>query len=240
MPVLLAAFVIVLVAAATQATTGFGFALVAVPLLAMATDAHTAIVTVSLIGLVLTVMIALRERAHVRWRPVAGLLAATALGMPVGLLVLAVAPERMLGILIAIVVLACTAMVWRGVRVGTGPAAVAGAGLVAGVLATATGVNGPPVVAAFRGMDFDPRTFRASLAAFFVGSGAVGLAGFGLTGQIHGVAIALAAAGVPGVAFGWWAGNRAFARLDPNRFRRMVLCALIVTSIVTLVRAASM
>lgn len=238
MSVLLAAFVIVLLAAATQATTGFGFALVAVPLLALATDARTAIVTVSLIGMVLTVMIALRERAHVRWRPVAGLLAATALGMPVGLLVLAVAPERVLGGLIAIVVLGCTAMVWRGVRLGTGRGTVAGAGLVAGVLATATGVNGPPVVAAFRGMGFDPRTFRASLAAFFVGSGVVGLVGFGMTGQIHGAAIALAAAGVPGVAFGWWAGNWAFARMDQNRFRRIVLYALIVASIVTLARTA--
>ncbi|HEY2950477.1 MAG TPA: sulfite exporter TauE/SafE family protein [Micromonosporaceae bacterium] len=238
MSVLLAAFVIVLLAAATQATTGFGFALVAVPLLATATDARTAIVTVSLIGLVLTVMIALRERAHVRWRPVAGLLAATALGMPAGLLVLAVAPERLLAVLIAIVVLGCTAMVWRGVRLRTGPGTVAGVGMVAGVLATATGVNGPPVAAAFRGMGFDPRTFRASLAAFFVGSGVAGLVGLGLTGQIHASAIALAAAGVPGVALGWWAGNWAFARMDPDRFRRSVLYALIGTSIVTLVRTA--
>jgi hypothetical protein len=239
MSVLLAAFVIVLLAAATQAVTGFGFALVAVPLLALATDARTAVVTTSLSGVLLTLGAATRERGHVRWRTASGVLAASMIGMPIGLLVLLTAPARLLAGLIAAVVLACTALVWRGVRLGTGPLAVAAAGLVSGVLATATGMNGPPLVATFRGMGFDPRTFRATLAAVFAVSGVVGFAGFGLTGQIDTNAIALAAAGIPGVALGWWAGNWAFARIDAERFRRIVLYALVATSAVTLARAAA-
>jgi uncharacterized membrane protein YfcA len=239
MSTLLAAFLIVLLASATQAMTGFGFALVAVPLLALASDARTAVVAVSLTGLVLTLATAARERAHVRWSAVGGLLAAAALGMPVGLVVLDVASERTLTALIAIVVLGCTALVWRGVRVGTDTGTVAGVGLVAGVLATSTGMNGPPVVAAFRGMRLAPRAFRASLAAFFAGSGMVGLAGLGLTGQIHESAIAIAIAGAPAVAFGWWAGNWVFVRLDADRFRRVVLYALTATSLLTLIRTAA-
>ena len=239
MSTVVVAFAIVLLAAATQAATGFGFALVAVPLLAMASDPRTAIVATSLTGLALTVGTAVRDRAHVRWRPAGGVLIAVVLGMPAGLLVLRTASDQALTALIAVVVLGSTAMVWRGVRIGTGPLAVVGAGLIAGILTTATSTNGPPLVAAFRGMGFDPRTFRATLATVFAAAGALGLAGFAAAGQIDADAMTLAAAGAPGLAVGWWAGNRAFARIDPDRFRRIVLYALVAASLVTLARAAA-
>jgi hypothetical protein len=239
MSTLVAAFVIVLLAAATQAVTGFGSALVAAPLLAMTTDARTAIVATSLVSLMLTVGTTVRERAYVRWRTAGGLLAAAALGLPVGLLVLCTASERVLSVLLAVVVLGCTALVWLEVRLGAGPLVVAGVGLVSGFLTTATGMNGPPLVAAFRGMGFDPRTFRATLAAVFAVAGAVGTVGYGVAGQLDSHAIAVVVAGIPGLVLGWWAGNRAFARIDTTLFRRIVVYALVMTSLVTLAQMAA-
>lgn len=232
------AFAIVLLAAMTQAMTGFGYALVAVPLLAAATDPRTAVVACSLTGIVLTLTAAVRERAHARWRTAVALLGAALLGMPFGLVVLWAAPDRVLTALIAVVVLGCTLLVWRGPRIGTGPATVGVVGLLSGVLATATGMNGPPLVAAFHAMGYDPRTFRATLAAVFAGSGVFGLAGFALAGQMTAITAAVAAAGLPAVLLGWWAGDRLFARLDQEGFRRVVLYALLVSAAVTLTRAA--
>jgi uncharacterized membrane protein YfcA len=238
MTLLVMAFTIVLLAAATQAVTGFGYALVAVPLLAAATDPRTAVVACSLTGIGLTLTAVVRERAHARWRTAGMLLGAAVLGMPVGLLVLWAAPERALTALIAVVVLGCTLLVWRDLRIGTGAATVGVIGVLSGVLATATGMNGPPLVAAFQAMGYDPRTFRATLAAVFAGTGVLGLAGFALTGELTADAGAVAAAGMPAVLLGWWAGDRLFSRLDPVRFRRLVLCALLVSAAVTLGRAA--
>jgi hypothetical protein len=52
-----AAFAILAVAAAVQAASGFGFALAAVPLLAVIIDARTAVVGASLAGLVLGIRV---------------------------------------------------------------------------------------------------------------------------------------------------------------------------------------
>jgi uncharacterized membrane protein YfcA len=225
---LLLAFTIALVAAAVQAATGFGFGLVSVPLLAVATDPRTAVVASTIGGLATTVTAAIRERDHVRWRIAGLLLAAAMLGMPIGLLVLRATPERLLTALIGAMVVVCAVLVWRGLRVpGSRPAIVA-AGLLAGVLSTSTGTNGPPLVAALHAMEYDPRTFRATLAATFTGTGVVSLAGFTLAGQVSPEVVQVGLVAVPAVLLGWWGGNAVFHRIEPRRFRRLVLVTLIV------------
>jgi hypothetical protein len=233
----LAVFVILLAASVTQSVTGFGFALVAVPLLAAATDARTAVVGAALVSQLITVTMAARERTHVRWRTAVAIVGAALLGMPFGLLVLRGAPERVLTALIAVVAFACTLIVWRGTRIGTGIATVGVIGVLTGALGAATGTSGPPLVAAFQAMGYDPRTFRATIAVVFSGSGLFSIAGYAVAGQMHRGALWVALAGAPAVALGWWAGNRLFARIDPVRFRQVVLAGLVVSSTLTLARA---
>jgi uncharacterized membrane protein YfcA len=237
MVTLLAAFGIVLFGALAQAVSGFGFALIVVPLLATATDPRVAVVVTSLTGLGLALTAAARERLHARWRIALLLTAASGLGMPAGLIVLKLAPDRLLAGLIAVVALGCTLLVWREVRIGTSPAVVGAVGVFTGMLATSTGTSGPPLVAAFRALGYDPRTFRATLAATFAGSGVLGLFGFALTGQVSPAAMRISAVGLPAVALGWWLGDRIFARFDPVGFRRIVVLGLLASSGTALVHA---
>src|SRR5690606_21218277 len=153
-------------AAFAQAVTGFGFALVAVPLLALAADARTAVVAAGLTGLAMNLVVLGRQHRHVRWPDTGLLLAAGMVGMPLGIWLLRTAPDRVLSALIALCVLGCTALVWRDVRLRAPKlGAIGGIGVLAGALSTATGTNGPPLVAAFHALGYDPRTFRATLAA---------------------------------------------------------------------------
>jgi hypothetical protein len=217
--------------------SGFGFALLAVPLLAAATDARTAVIVASLTSLGLNLTTVARERAHVRWRTANLVTAAAVFGMPVGLLILVRAPERLLTGLIAAVVLGCTLLVWREARFRAGTGAVGAVGVLVGVLTTSTGTNGPPLVAAFHALGYDPRTFRATLAATFVGTGVIGLAGFLLTGQVGALTLRIAVIALPAVLLGWGLGNRIFARVDRVTFRRIVLVGLVASSGAALARA---
>jgi uncharacterized protein len=237
---LLAAFLIVLVAALAQAVTGFGFALVAVPLLALATDPRTAVVAAGLAGLGATGLALVRERAHVQWRTTGWLLGCASAGLPVGLIVLRLAPERILTALIAVCVLACTLLVWRRGRLRRpGPVTVGAVGVLVGVLSTSTGTTGPPLVAAFQAMGYDARTFRATLAAVFSGTGVVSVAGFLAVGLVDARVTWLGLVGLPAVGLGWFLGDRLFARIDAVRFRRVILVALLATAAVTLARAVT-
>jgi hypothetical protein len=234
---LLVAFTIMLVAAAVQAATGFGFGLVSVPLLALAADPRTAVVASAVAALALTATAAVRERDHAQWRTAVGLLAAAVLGMPVGLLVLRTAPERLLTALIGAAVVACALLVWRGLRVPSSRPAVIGVGLLTGVLSTSIGTNGPPLVATFQAMGYDPRTFRATLAAVFTGTSVFSVAGFTLAGQLTPEAVRVGLVGVPAVLLGWWCGNVVFHRIEPARFRRLVLAALVAGGAAIVARA---
>ena len=228
---------IVFVAACVQAITGFGYALVAIPLLTVVVDPPTAVVGAGLAGLSLSVVVIVREQMHVRWQPALTLIGTGVLGLPIGLALLAFLSDRALRLLIAAVVLVCTVQVWRAVRLPEHPAVVVGAGFVSGVLSTSTGTNGPPLVAAFQAMGYDPRKFRATLAAVFVGSGLLGIAGFAVAGQITRHVLELALVGAPAAALGWFAGNTLFVRIDGTRFRHVVLAGLVASSFISVIRA---
>jgi uncharacterized protein len=234
---LLAAFAIVAVAAAAQAVTGFGFALLSVPLLAVIVPIQDAVVAGSLAALALTAGVSVRERAHVRWRTVAILLGVAVLGMPLGYWMLTSFPDRVLTFIVGASVLVSTWLVWRRPTISGGPVAVGAVGFLVGVLTTATGTNGPPVVAAFQSMNFPPRTFRATLAAVFTGCGLVGCAIFAVGGEIGRTALLIWAVSVPAIAVGFLSGDRVFRRMDAVRFRTVVLVALVLASIVTILRA---
>jgi uncharacterized membrane protein YfcA len=108
---------------------------------------------------------------------------------------------------------------------------------VSGVLSTSTGTNGPPLVAAFQAMGYDPRNFRATLAAVFFGSGVLGMAAFAVAGQITRPVLQVALVGAPAGALGWFAGNTLFVRIDGTRFRHVVLAGLVASSLISVIRA---
>jgi uncharacterized membrane protein YfcA len=231
-------FAIVMVAALAQAVTGFGFALVAVPLLALAIDPRAAVVTAGLAGLGATLLALVRQQAHVNWRTAGILLGCASVGLPLGLLILRFAPVRALSVLIAVTVLCCTVLVWRRTRLRhPGRFTLAAVGVLVGTLSTATGTSGPPLVALFQGLGFERHTFRATLAAVFSGTGIVSVAGFVAAGVVTPHLVWLGLVGLPAVGVGWTIGDRLFDRIDAARFRVVVIVALIATAAVTLARA---
>jgi uncharacterized membrane protein YfcA len=238
-PLVLGAAGILTVASLAQATTGFGFSLLAVPLLGLIAGPVDAVVGSSILAVLLNAVAVTRDRTEVRWGAARTVLLAGLAGLPFGLLALTLLPARTLTVLIALCVLAGTVAIWRGLRIRAGRTAMATAGFLSGVLTTATGVNGPPMAAAFSAMGLPPRQFRATLAAVFVVVGPIGVLGFALAGRLTAGSLLIAAAGLPAIVAGWWAGDRIFALLtDPARFRVVVLSGLAVASATTLVRAA--
>ncbi|MEU8357080.1 sulfite exporter TauE/SafE family protein [Nonomuraea sp. NPDC048882] len=237
MTTLLAAAVIILLASTVHAVTGFGYALVATPLLALTVDPHTAVVATTMSALAMTITIGVRQRHHAEWKVAMIAMAGILLGMPLGLWVYGATSERVLTALIGIGVLGCTLMVWRRVKVPGNVPVLVGVGLLSGALSTSTGTNGPPMVAAFQGMGYDPHKFRATLAAVFAGTSVFSLIGFAVAGQVNSQSLWIGLVGVPVVQLGYFIGDAVFSRIDPDRFRRVVLLALIVSAGMTLFSA---
>ncbi|HSD48666.1 MAG TPA: sulfite exporter TauE/SafE family protein [Actinomycetota bacterium] len=230
-------FAVVGVASAAQAVSGFGFALIGTPLVAVLVGPKPAVVGLTMIGMILVAQLSLRGRGHVDRPTVLVVTVAAIAGMPLGLLVLTRADDRVLTTAIAIAVIAFSLLLWRGVRLPAGGGADAAAGFTAGVLATSTGTSGPPVVIALSAKDLRPAVFRATISTIFLIQGSAALVAFALGGQITSGAVAVALAGLPGVIVGSIVGERGFRRLDAPTFRRVVLAMLFSSGVVALVGA---
>ncbi|MEX2273962.1 MAG: sulfite exporter TauE/SafE family protein [Actinomycetota bacterium] len=233
----LGAFAIGVAAAAAQAVAGFGFALLAVPLFALLIGAKSGVASAAALGLVLTATIAWRERAHIDSRTASRAVLPALLGIPLGLLVIRSVSDRALSIVIGTVVLGFTALLATEQPIPAGRATVWLGGFLSGVLATSTGTNGPPLVIAFQATRMRPHVFRATLAIVFMIEGAIALLLFALADTTTRTSWLVALSGVPGAALGWWLGDHLFSRIDPRRFRIVILVMLASSAVVAIASA---
>lgn len=218
-----------LLAAAVQALTGFGSALVIVPILAIVTDPVTAVVAATAASVVLAGTVAVRQRRLVEPTMTRRLLLAAPWGMPVGLALLTlltpVAISRVIGCVLLVLVLVMFLRPDRPpVRLGTRTW-----GVLSGVLITSTGMNGPPLVLALR--DLPPAQFRATLQAVFVVQDVLALALLGAFGHVRVDALGIAGIGVACMWLGWRLGDRYFVRLRSEGLRVVVTVGLCATAL---------
>jgi uncharacterized membrane protein YfcA len=187
-----------------------------------------------MVGLVLVAQVAIRGRAHVDGSIVLLMSAAAIVGMPLGLLVLTRADDRVLTVAIAVAVIVFSVLLWHGLSLPVGRSTDAAAGFTAGVLSTSTGTNGPPIVIALSAKGMQPTVFRATISAIFLVQGSAALVAFAIGGQVKRDVVAVALAGLPGVIVGSLVGERGFRRLDTSTFRRVVLGMLFLSGVVAL------
>ncbi len=218
-------------ASVVRTTAGFGFSLVAVPPLSLLTDPVTAVITAIFMAGPLSIWIALKDRHHIDRRIATTAVLACIAGVPVGVWILNILSAQALTIAIAVVVLACTALVWKRVVISGGLPVVAGISAFSGISFASTGIDGPPMVAAMQGMRLEPRVQRATLAVVFATTSVCSVIGFGVSGQLTGDLITTLAVGVPAFGVGIVAGEYLFSRFNAERFRQAVLGLLIVSSV---------
>ncbi|HEX2893709.1 MAG TPA: sulfite exporter TauE/SafE family protein [Marmoricola sp.] len=217
-----------------QSITGFGSALVAIPILAIVMGPAHAVVAMTVVSLVLSGWSAVRERAHVDLPVASRLVVAGMLGLPLGLLLLRYAGDGVLQVLMAVTVLGALALVLSRVRLPPGRVAGAGAGVLSGALLTSTGMNGPPLVLGVLAGRPEPRAFRGTLQAVLAVQDLVAVVGFVVIGLDVGSLLAYIAVGVLASRGGWWAGDRVFARIPAKRFDRVVALALAASAVMLL------
>ncbi len=225
-------------AAAAQAATGFGYALVAVPIFALVVDTRVAVVATTALGFILTASTGYRERGLVQVVTARRILLASLVGMPFGLVLLATLDSDVLALTIAVSVLILVVLLWREVRLPRGVHVERAAGLCSGVLLTATGMNGPPVALALQALDYPARRFRATLQAIFCGQDLVAVLAFGVLGFVDQQVAVVVLGGTAGIPAGWLVGDRLMRMLTERQFRTGVMLVLVATAVVTVIDVA--
>ncbi|MEX0984383.1 MAG: sulfite exporter TauE/SafE family protein [Actinomycetota bacterium] len=239
MTLVIAAAVTAFAASIGQSVTGFGFALLMMPVLTVVAGPQVAVATMTAIGVPLVVFNAWRWRHAVERRIAARLILTALVGVPLGVLVLRAADERVLTAIVGVLVLVFTAAIWRGIQVPAGRRTLASAGVLSGALATSVGTNGPPLVVALHAEGLEPAAFRATLQTVFALEGSIALLTFWQGGLLTADIGWASVLGIPAAVGGALLGDRLAARVDRERFRTLVLMTLALSGVLAVVSAGT-
>ncbi len=228
---------VVAVTALLQAISGFGFALLSVPLFALRIDVHEAVVLSSCIG-----TISSGWQTYFLRRSVDAVLArryivASLVGIPAGFALFILLSDQVLRLIVGVAVLFGTLVVAFGGQLKVGRAWERVLGVLSGALLIATSTNGPPIVLAMQAQRMPMLAFRSTLARIFFVSGLVSVVLFLFAGEIDasiGLATLLC---VPVMTISVIVGNRIAHRLAERPFRALVLILLVVAGTSSLISA---
>jgi uncharacterized protein len=217
-----------------QAATGFGFSLVAAPLLFAALGPEPAVLLLLVLGLEVNLLTLATERR--RPQPLRDssliMLACAIPGALAGVAVLRSLPAAALQVAGTLGVAGTLAA--RRVTTAHVPAWLAG--LAAGALTTSTSTNGPPLLLHLLGRGVTPEQVRDTLTVCFVGLAAIGAAALFVTGDPELPDLALVLGLIPAVIAGHLVGRRGFARLaEGDRYEPVLTAVLVVAVAVGLV-----
>jgi uncharacterized membrane protein YfcA len=229
--------------AALQSATGFGFGLVAAPLLFATLDPQEAVGLLSALGLVVNALTLCTERRRPRplARESAVLIAWAVPGALLGVVVLRSLDAVALQVLLSAGVLGTLAVrrlvaarSARGSRTARPrpPWAAPLAGLISGGLGTSTTTSGPPLLLYLLGRGVEPAVVRDTLTVCFFALGFVGPFALLVTRTSGAMPDPLlVAAGVPVVAAGHLAGRSAFARLAAGGGYERIVTGVLLASV---------
>ena len=227
----LIAMAVILAAGIVSGLSGFGFALVSVTPMLLLYDPPVVVLAAKVLPLLTGWLIVVERRRDIRWPTVLGLLPVSLAGSVVGVQVLERAPKPAISLASGVLVLGFALLVLRGwtPRGVNGPVATGVAGLASGVLNTANGLNGPPVVLLLTGRGLPPHPFRATLQAYFMIVGLAGLAMLVAAGAVGPSDWRTVAWLAPAALLGAVIGRSLVRFVSPERFRRITLVLLLVT-----------
>ena len=232
----LAAF-IVLLAAFIRSVSGFGYALLATPLLTFAFEAKSVVVMNNILGNFTHILILSRMWRHIELRRLLHIGLGSILGVPLGAYLMASLDTSIIKLAIAVLVVPFSVLLLLGHThqfkrdtLGCGVA-----GLVAGVLSSSTGLAGPPVILFLLNQGLVTERFVATMAAYLLFVGVLSIGAFASLGMITTDLLTKVAVLLPALFLGSYLGVKVLPRINAALFRRIALSLVSITALVIIV-----
>ena len=214
--------------------SGFGSALIYIPLTAAVYDPLTAAVTFVLIDMATGISFVAGAWRQTRWNEVLTLAAAAIASAQFGTLILQYADPLLLRWMICALVAMIVGVLVSGWRYDGKPhlAVTIAVGLFAGFLGGAVQISGPPIVIYWLGSMHDVGIVRSSLISYFGLFSAGSVVTYYFHGLLTAKLVALAILLGPLHVVAMWAGGKAFHLATPETYRRVAYATIIVSAIV--------
>lgn len=237
----LLAAITALVALFVRGFSGFGAALVMMPILLLFLDVKTAVVAVALTQVPVGFFVAYHSRSAIDRSSLTRLLPPSLLGIMVGLFALVTVDsdllKRVFGVItVFFAIRIMLALSHKDTGQRKWPAKVGFlAGALGGVFGGIFGTSGPPVVVYLEQQIPSKEILRATLLAYFLAVDGLRLVSYALSGLVTRQAVGTGMVMIPAALIGAYWGTRLNARVDERTFRVAVGTLLFVAGVLLVV-----
>ncbi|MEX2016248.1 MAG: sulfite exporter TauE/SafE family protein [Candidatus Hydrogenedentales bacterium] len=237
---LIAGGLAVFIGAFVQGCLGFGFGMIALPILLLFFAATTIVPLIGMLGMINTTYMLYRCRHDVRPRLVLGLSAGAAVGLPIGVAVLKTLDGPPIKIFVGVLMIVLALILLSGWQrpVKRLRWAVPGAGFLSGFLGGSTSVADPPLILFLANQATPKNEFRATMVAYFTLMAVYALVVFYLNKLVTRDVMQIWLQFAPVMVLGTLAGVQIGDRIQEALFRRLVMiCAALLGALLVVVNA---
>jgi uncharacterized membrane protein YfcA len=244
---LVASLVIVFGAGIVRGFAGFGFSALCVAGLALLVSPAKVVPAIFVLEVLASLSLLRGAARDIDWHWLSWLVAGNALCIPLGIALLAGLPETPLRLLIGALLLLAAGLLRCGVRLALAPGAGVrlGVGMVSGFVNGVAAIGGIAVAVMLSTSQMSPAVMRATLIALFLFTDLYALACSAVVSFGTHAPVELLGADTlrwamwlaPAMLAGIWVGQRSFAGVSPEQFRRQVLNLLMLIASIGVLRA---
>lgn len=237
---IIALSLIIFIASVVRGFTGFGLALVAVPLIQFLMPVSDTAVFIAIINAIFSLLYFRRSREAIKGQPLGRMAVWTGIGVAAGTLILKFINPAYIQLIWGVLIILIVAALVRGLefRIRSDATAMTLSGLLGGVLAGATGITGPPVAIILSSLKTPKEKFNAIISVFIFFAVSYALVFYLISGLVRAETFLLALCSVPALIAGLYTGDRLVSRISQQTFTRLVYIVLILMGIITLFKGA--
>ncbi len=219
---------IIFVASFTQGLTGFGFALVSIPLLSLIIDIKIAIPLGAMCGLVVNVYLTFRLRKHLNFSEIKYLIFGAVVGIPIGSYFLKSANpdllQQFLGIIVLAFVFLSSFNLIKHYQLNDKWGYIFG--LFSGLLGGAFNTNGPPILIYLSLKNMDKNKHKATISGFFLVTSIIIVFDHAITGISNSNIFLMFLKLIPFILTGLLLGDMLFLKISTKVYQKMIMIGL--------------
>jgi uncharacterized membrane protein YfcA len=217
----------------SQSLTGFGLALISMPILARLLGIRTATPLVALIAIIIEAILTFYYRSSFNFKAVRRLILAYLIGIPIGIMGLKYLEERIILPILGVIIVGYSIYALLNLKLPRLEHSIWAYifGFVTGLFSGAYNVAGPTVIVYGNCRRWKPAEFKSNLQGFFLAGSLTAIPSHWLSGNFSSDVWQNLLISLPAMALGLIVGLSLDRFLNPENFRVLVLILLIILGV---------
>jgi uncharacterized protein len=229
--------VVFFTSALLQGLSGFGFSILAIPLISFILIPKTSVPILLIYSIIINITVLASTRKALDLKKIWLLLLGAVIAIPFGTKLLIILPENIIRGFIGILILIFGTVLLSGLRIKfkRSKLIMLPIGFLSGILGASISISGPPIIIYFTSLETEKQEFRGNLAIYFFLLNLFTIPVYFMNGLFTGEVLRNTLIYLPALVAGVLTGNLISSKIKDSHFRLITLYLLLVMGITSII-----